>query len=202
MSLLRLLTAGKTLVGLKKLEHKYHLPAQRPLPEFGPKKNPFRATALPEKTEAAPEQPAEINGAVKAPLVEPAVEAAHQPAASSGVEQREPAPVEMESEVRSAVRASEPSPKKHSPLKALLLWGRAKKSQVNKMSNGRPLIQAELSLDSVKVVRNDLSESDLEVVRVEKRSRVEETVKPAEPQLSVSRREKSGAGCLVSASKM
>jgi hypothetical protein len=55
-------------------------------------------------------------------------------------------------------------------LRALLLWGRARKSQVRGSFGSRPLVQAELSLDAVKVVRNDLAESDLEVVRVERSS--------------------------------
>src|SRR5258708_38325339 len=52
MSLLRLLTAGKSLVGLNKSEARYHLPGERALPEFGGKKNPFRATVMPEKVES------------------------------------------------------------------------------------------------------------------------------------------------------
>jgi hypothetical protein len=75
MSLLRLLTTGKSLVGLKKPENRYHLPGQTALPKFGGKKNPFRATVFPDKTEtaetvasvAAPEV-----GAVESPaLLEP-----------------------------------------------------------------------------------------------------------------------------------
>src|SRR5260221_12109279 len=57
MSLLRLLTTGKTLVGLKKLEQRYHLPGGKALPKFGGKTNPFRATVFPEKMESsAPEE--------------------------------------------------------------------------------------------------------------------------------------------------
>ena len=37
------------------------------------------------------------------------------------------------------------------------------------MPIGRPLVQGELSLDGVKVVRNDLSESDLEIVEPKKK---------------------------------
>src|SRR5258708_32731579 len=53
MSLLRLLTTGKSLVGLKKPEHRYHLPGETALPKFGGKKNPFRATVFPDKAETA-----------------------------------------------------------------------------------------------------------------------------------------------------
>jgi hypothetical protein len=47
----------------------------------------------------------------------------------------------------------------------LLLWRRVKKSNTQGPFKGRPLVQAELSLEGVKVVRNDLSESDLEVIQ-------------------------------------
>jgi hypothetical protein len=54
MSLLRLLTAGKTLIGLKRSESRYQLPGGKGLPMFGSKKNPFRATVFPDKAESAP----------------------------------------------------------------------------------------------------------------------------------------------------
>src|SRR5713226_5980902 len=42
MSLLRLLTTGKSLVGLRNSDSRYQVTRQRWLPKFGSKKNPFR----------------------------------------------------------------------------------------------------------------------------------------------------------------
>ncbi len=53
MSLLRLLAAGKSLVGLKRAPARYHLSRQGALPQFGGKENPFRATARPALSRAA-----------------------------------------------------------------------------------------------------------------------------------------------------
>src|ERR1035437_10191334 len=54
MSLLRLLTTGKSLVGLKDLESRYRLTTQRLLPQFGPTRNPFSSNgkSAPAQTEA------------------------------------------------------------------------------------------------------------------------------------------------------
>jgi hypothetical protein len=161
MSLLRLLTTGKSLVGLKKPENRYHLPGEMGLPKFGGKKNPFRATVFPDKTEGA--EPAasmaapEVGAVESTTLVDPTPEP--QPAAASA-------------SVHSAAKAEQAAPAqarervagRTSPFKALLLWGRAKKANPARALAGRPLVQGELSLDRVKVVRNDLSETDFEIV--------------------------------------
>jgi hypothetical protein len=47
MSLLRLLSAGKSLVGIQAAETRYRLTEHRMLPKFGGKKNPFRRTEGP-----------------------------------------------------------------------------------------------------------------------------------------------------------
>ncbi len=155
MSLLRLLTTGKSLVGLKQPDHRYHLPGESALPKFGGKKNPFRATVFPDKTET----PAEIEAVESPALAEPA-----------SVRPPEAAPASVQSAVKAAPVAPDPAPERAagraSPLRALLLWGRAKKANPARALTGRPLVQGELSLDRVKVVRNDLSETDFEIVPV------------------------------------
>jgi len=161
MSLLRLLTTGKTLVGLKKPEHRYHLPGEAALPKFGGKKNPFRATVFPDKSEtgenvasaAAPEFAAtDVTGPVNPTLAPPhgAVPEFSQPTGRP--------------DSAALVDARQPTVARTSPFRALLLWGRAKKANPARALAGRPLIQGELSLDKVKVVRNDLSETDFEIV--------------------------------------
>ncbi len=179
MSLLRLLTAGKTFVGLKKLESRYHLPVDRAFPKFGPKKNPFRATVVPEK--ADPGEAAEAAGTIaqeQAGMVQPATgaqevnvevpphtpEPAPQGAADADVPRAEPRK-DSRTAPDQAKTLDQPG-RRPSGLRAFLLWGRAKKAKPFGGRAGRAMVQAELSLDTVKVVRNDLSESDLEVVRV------------------------------------
>ncbi|HZR20193.1 MAG TPA: hypothetical protein VFE51_23120 [Verrucomicrobiae bacterium] len=170
MSLLRLLTTGKTLIGLKKLDHRYQLPAQKAIPEFGSKKNPFRATVFPEKLEALDpeaEQPRPAGNSETPALDLP--EPIGRGMALNPDEPRTEGSVRGESSPSPAtLPQSEASPRRPSALRALLLWGRARKAGPAALSKGRPLIQAELSLDSVKVVRNDLSESDLEVIARDK----------------------------------
>jgi hypothetical protein len=61
----------------------------------------------------------------------------------------------------------------------LLLWGRAKKANPARVLAGRPLVQGELSLDKVKVVRNDLSETDFEIVPLGRAQREAATIDAA-----------------------
>ena len=61
MSLLRLLTTGKSLVGVRDTESRYRLTSQRLLPQFGPARNPFSSRGKPDPAQAearSPENPA------------------------------------------------------------------------------------------------------------------------------------------------
>ena len=185
MSLVRLLTAGKTLIGLKRTEGRYQLPGGRPLPMFGSKKNPFRATVFPDKTEpvTVPEQPADGTGAAPPACVSedrPAELAPHQEDKTAG--EGEPG-----AKAKDSPQKNEPANEGKSPLRgasafrAFLLWRRVKKISAPGGLKNRSLVQAELSLDAVKVVRNDLSESDLEIVPASsKRASSEKPVLSAE----------------------
>jgi len=166
MSLLRLLTAGKCLVGLQKTEVRYHLPGQEALPKFGSKKNPFRATALPEPPEPAREReiPAQVN-----PLIQDDLDGKHETPrsiAAAGDSRAAVVPADdgKKKPDGNECKPSEPAARPPSAVKAFLLWGRAKKAKRTNIG-GRSLVQGELSLEKVKVVRNDLSECDLEIVR-------------------------------------
>lgn len=86
-----------------------------------------------------------------------------------------PASAQTPEEVASAAEASGPKLSGAAPLKPtassaswwprwLGSWRRPKRAPIPRFNN--PLVQAELSLDRVKVLRNDLSDSDLEVVPV------------------------------------
>ena len=191
MSLLRLLTSGKSLVGLKQPESRYQLPGGRALPSFGSKKNPFRATVFPEKPDNAPtnHKPAE-QSPVPVPVAA-AGQAGHKGERSpkkDGPARSPAAELNNKEGTKSQLKPSEsPASGRTSAFRALLLWGRAKKVGAGGSGSNRPLIQGELSLDRVKVIRNDLSESDLEVVQVE-RSAVQSAApkRPAEPKESAS----------------
>lgn len=166
MSLLRLLTAGKCLVGLQKTEVRYHLPGQEALPKFGSKKNPFRATALPEPTEPLRERESQ---AQENPLVTDDSAGKHETPsgiAAAGNIRGEIVPADdgKKKPHGNEGKPSEPAARPPSGVKAFLLWGRAKKAKRTN-PGGKSLVQGELSLEKVKVVRNDLSECDLEIVR-------------------------------------
>lgn len=139
---MRFLSAGKSLVGLKPAG-RYELPHDRVLPRFEAKTNPFRdAVAV---TPGAPERPEAEQKAM-----EPA------PAVSTSVESE-------------AGREGPQKQKMKNPFSGLREWLRGRKGGSARPFSARhvtPLVQGELSLDTVKVVRNDLSDSDLEVVAV------------------------------------
>jgi hypothetical protein len=150
MSLLRLLTTGKSLVGGRDTEIRYRASGERLLPHFGSAKNPFSSTVKSEPVPAGGRPPA----------------ACVENGASSG------------SEIRSASREpAQARPRGVWHLKAFAIlcgWaskigGRlyrpraiAIKSAIPRFA--KPPVQGELSLDKIKVVRNDLSDADLEVV--------------------------------------
>ena len=161
MSLLKLLATGKSLVGLKQATGRYRVTRERLLPQFGSKNNPFQQRDDEAQTSAGPLQ--------NVALPEPSTSESSQP---------EP-----------TVAPCDSGPAKGSPERLPVLAepvrhkvaGWANKC-VAKLATGirvRPskpaksafpaftkaLVQGELSLERVKVVRNDLSDSDLDIVR-------------------------------------
>lgn len=138
MSLLRLLTAGKSLVGLDNDGRRYRPTDPRSMPRFGAKKNPFRSKAKPKQAGEA--------------TVKSAPEPARTPSAS----------IAKNVESRSAA-----SQGWFGGLKARLSsWFAPRKRQTKPALPPftKSPLQGELSLNSVKVVRNDLSDMDLEIV--------------------------------------
>ena len=180
MSLLRLLTAGKSLIGGSQTVTRYRAAHQGMLPKFGGKKNPFRATARADGRPGIPE-PAPVHAATASDLT-PAEErqARRLDTAPPGA----PAPA-WPTLPESAGKTSAPqSPRPVGRvgqsgvtwmqqcwadmkllfvLKSWLPWRRSSPKPVPQRF-AKPLVQTELSLDSIKVVRNDLSDSDIEVV--------------------------------------
>ena len=168
MSLLRLLTTGKSLVGVSGEDSRYRLTSQRLLPQFGPARNPFsgRAKAEPAPAEARSWENQGGKGASVAKASD-----AHLRGKPVTVRQSRVAPGvgSAKFEVRKLAGAL------WRRLVALLSGGQAKLRGLLARSGGKaaqpasprfpkPPLQGELSLDRIKVVRNDLSDAVLELV--------------------------------------
>jgi len=167
MSLGKLLTTGKSLVGLHDANARYQLRTGA-LPKFESAKNPFASKTPAESEPQLPKlSPAEIAAANLKKTQSLPVPA--QPGAKPAA-----APVAQTASVASAPAALEPakpSPAVDGWLKKLnpLVWfGNRKpaetKSAVPRFNKGKAPVQGELSLDNIKVMRNDLSDADVEIV--------------------------------------
>ena len=140
MSLLRLLTTGRSLVSVRDTESRYRLTTQRLLPQFGPTRNPFGSPARQEPSSVGTSRPPAELGEVS-----------------------------PKGEGRGHARGFW--------LRLVGLWSACKvkpgalivrpfektATQASPQLPKRP-VQGELSLDRIKVVRNDLTDADLEVV--------------------------------------
>jgi hypothetical protein len=143
MSLLRLLTTGKSLVGLKESDTRYRVTRQRMLPRFGSAKNPFCAT--------------DASAPARAAAQSPSVAPAKQPAAWVGSLWRK---------LAGTFRSRKATPQRAwaGKLSSLLSRpGRKPGAFAMPPPTKRP-VQVELSLDTVKVMCNDLRDADLEIV--------------------------------------
>ena len=168
MSLLRLLTTGKSLVTIRDEESRYRVTSQRLLPEFGAGRNPFSSSVKAESAHTGPRSLGDhgLNGTRSGIPSTPAL---------SGVPEAVP-------QSRLQTRASLVSPSRQSPgvglrrrISALLgVWSQRlvglfahRRNMAAKPAIPRfpkPPMQGELSLDRIKVLRNDLSDADLEIV--------------------------------------
>ena len=182
MSLVRLLSAGRSLVGLQTPTSRYRMRSKNPLPKFGSDKNPFAAPAPTPATpinDPAPPlpqparvlTPAEIAAArlketkvlpasiTTAPTVSPSpLTPALKPVeAGPGVVALAFAAVRGWVKRCGQKLKSLPRPWRKSPKPA------ARTSPPIPRHDQTP-VQGELSLDRVRVVRNDLSEADVEIV--------------------------------------
>ena len=148
MSLVRLLASGKSLVGLTEPAHRYRMRSKNPLPKLG--NNPFaeRPVGIGSKT------PAEMEAenlketrklpdiAIPEPLTPNALERTRWTTAREFIGR--------------LAQKLVPWRMRPAPVAAPLI---AKPEKV--------AVQGELSLDNIKVVRNDLSESDVELAPVQ-----------------------------------
>ena len=170
MSLLQLLTTGKSLVGLQDSEPRYRMTHERMFPQFGPARNPFGTTDQPDvaraeargRTEWAP-----ASGQPKADKATPL--SAHGPSGVQGAAtSKSPTPA-VSSDRRNPADGIEPRTaalrtKWTEKLRSLLPHPAGKTVRLALPATPRPHVQGELALEKIKVVRNDLSDADLEVV--------------------------------------
>ncbi len=157
MSLMRLLTAGRSWVGLKDPGSRYQMGKPGMLPKFGSGRNPFGA----KKAVGPPHRSVESDRSDKA--------AAPAPVPGASAAQAQPA---SHSRSQIAIRQEVAKKENWASKLGLLLGVRVKKRQatapVTPPPSARP--QLELSLDSIKVVRNDLSDADVVILTAEEPS--------------------------------
>lgn len=149
MSLGKLLTAGKSLVGGPDVTSRYQMNKQMRLPKFVSPRNPFATEG---KTEVAPAQslkPAQDSPAAEGPTVRPA---------RRELSKR----VALVARLVVAMQRTGEWLGKANPFSRVAKSAGPKKSAIPCFT--KLPVQSELCLDKVHVVRNDLSDADLEVV--------------------------------------
>jgi hypothetical protein len=157
MGLMHLLAMGRSLRKVRDQANRYKLTQQSLLPKFGPAKpQESQQAGKPESqpagsintTRTSAEKTEKVMNATAAMLPQMQARAADEPRAS-----------------RPAPRASDPEPKQAFPLGRWTIF-RNPFSRAPKPAGPVAPPQGQLMLDLVKPVRNDLSDSDLEVVAV------------------------------------
>ncbi len=190
MSLMRLLSSGRSWVGLKETT-RYRMTDPRAMPKFGTGRNPFcgtatkaepaRMPALPGSnsnysvTEARtmqPVNPSDQASSASASPVQPGALRAEEGSRSSGsrfgemISTLRNAAKQVTASVASFIKALRPrAAALLRKLTSLVPRRRSRPRTAAIASFARGALQGELSLDRIKVVRNDLSDVDLEVVR-------------------------------------
>jgi hypothetical protein len=169
MNRLRLLTTGNSLVGLKQSESHYRVMPERLLPKFGPAKNPFTPSNTPRP--ACPEADSRMVCAT-APAQErvkvPQVPVRNSSGPTGVVTMKLPAILTdsngSERKGGLQVRTETFAIKWAGKLRTFFSRTARMPAKVILSSPTKLAVQGELSLDSIKVVRNDLSDADLEIV--------------------------------------
>ena len=170
MSLLQLLTTGKSLVGLNDTEPRYRVTRERLLPEFGPARNPFCTTVKPspEHPEAAKRQPAldlseRTVAGNSAPL--PSLPAPSVPVTAALQSPTRKANAGRGGAGAALLRIAALPGRCVGKLKVLLSRaGSRPPARLGPPSFAKTPLQSELALERIKVVRNDLRDADLVVV--------------------------------------
>jgi hypothetical protein len=164
MSLMRLLTSGKSLVGLKDEQARYRMGHPGLLPNFGGTKNPFQTKASLERGQEA--SGTQFKAGQEGSLDRLVVVCGGREA--SKVQLARPSNSDSRNNVQVTARLAACARRCNSKVKQMwdaiaaifkkapsLLKGRARSGPF-----GTPAIQAELSLDQIRVARNDLAEAE------------------------------------------
>jgi hypothetical protein len=179
-------------MGMRDHASRYQMRTENLLPKFVSDKNPFAAQAETGKRDAAnpptsapePSAPASAKSetgslfdpppSAAEPRADARVEAKQQPALASATPAR-PAAAPAKKRAPIGGWLNKLNPLKHLPARTATAK-RAKSQAV------RPPVQTEMSLERVKVVRNDLSDADLEIIPA-RPAQPERLVKPEQPAL-------------------
>ena len=162
MKLGTLLAAGKSLALRRRGQSPYRANKQFYLPKFGSPKNPFASANQPGEA-ISPEEAAAAP--VKTPITVAAAKTPKLPTFS-------PAPRAANKQPAGLKKPATPVGKAHRSLGwmgRLNPFGAGSPSVNAKGGSARIPVQAELSLDAVKVLRNDLSDVDIEIVPLKSR---------------------------------
>jgi hypothetical protein len=176
MSLGKLLSSGKSLVGLSQSDSRYHL-QKGALPKFESAKNPFASKAPAEPAEREPQLP-KLSPAEVAPATPNNTQRlstlgaliADREASVAASRNSHPVQPAEPAKALEPAKAPEPPAVVDSWLKKInpMVWFNRKpaepKPAIPRFSKPHAPVQGELSLDNIKVMRNDLSEADVEVV--------------------------------------
>lgn len=168
MNMLRLLTTGKSLVGLRSTESPYRLTNQRLLPRFGPTRNPFKSSSKSEPAQIEARFVEDERGK-SASREEGGTANACAPTLAAFPSSAQDRPASATASGRGFTKALQ--------LRVIALFAECKRKLAGIFGRGllkaakpaiprfpKPAVQGELSLDRIRVVRNDLSDADLEVV--------------------------------------
>jgi hypothetical protein len=161
MKLGTLLAAGKSLALGRRGESPYRAKKQFYLPKFSSPKNPFTATA---ESEAETETPG--------PTAESANAAPAKKQDAAKTQKLSPLPFAVSQQAAAVEKPAVPFQKPHRSLNwmgKLNPFGAKPALRAAGGKHAKIPFQAELSLDAVKVLRNDLSDVDVEVVPLKSR---------------------------------
>jgi hypothetical protein len=160
MSLIRLLTTGKCFTDLREPVGRYRMTDPRALPKFGSAKAPGAIPAVPELPgcETAPPETGKDSASVAA---------ASQPAAGLPQPRSDVLSAQaLGASRRGAAKIMAWAGRMRTGLKERFSRRRRPAPSPSLARPARSPVQGELSLDLVKVMRNDLSDTDLEIVAV------------------------------------
>lgn len=188
MNLGKLLAAGKSIMNVR-AELSYRSSKQIYLPKFGPAKNPFKHEAPPVEEDndhaAAAPSPMEVTKVV--PAMSSAMLAPVQPrpvradSREAGVVDNHTATISQKLPALPAMREKKAGWLKFNPSAIFRVVPKAEAKFSDGSAKGpNAATQPELSLDSVRVVHNDLSDVDVDVVPIKSRTKASEP----EPQSS------------------